>query len=259
MSNVFVLLLLKHYSLFFLQIVLFPSIISSLCFFLYFSYVLYGLCVCVCVCKFFFRFFILFCELRREYWWMHKLEQRTKNKSVRVVVDGSLVSSFCKHILIKHRTYYWNDSGNDDDDDDNDSDSGNNATTADRMLFVALRCSCAVVFISFEWDSRRPNEKFCTLSLSLSRSLLSRIIKRFTNTLGRRTHKHGSARGNIQFSFSSVARPLVLVLACSSFHSPVGPACEKLTCILKASRSLAHSLHLRLMWMCMGVRLAKNK
>lgn len=35
---------------------------------------------------------------------MHKLEQRTKNKSIRVVVDGSVVSSFCKHILIKHRT-----------------------------------------------------------------------------------------------------------------------------------------------------------
>lgn len=130
-------------------------------FFTKISSLLYVMCdamrcvsVCLCVCKFFFRFFILFCELRREYWWMHKLEQRTKNKSVRVVVDGSLVSSFCKHILIKHRAHYWNDSDNDDDDDDdhgNDySDSGNNATTTDRMLFVALRCSCAVVFISFD-------------------------------------------------------------------------------------------------------------
>lgn len=165
-------------------------------------------CFCVCVCvSFFFRFFILFCELRREYWWMHKLERRTKNKSVRVVVDGSLVSSFCKHILIKHRAHYWNDSDNDDgyNDDDDDSDSGNNATTTDRMLFIALRCSGAVVFISFKWE------------------FWDEQMKNFVRCLTLFSHIHARVN-SIFFSSASRSRLFACLFTCT-----VGLACEKLS------------------------------
>lgn len=155
-------------------------------------------CSFVKLCFSFFRFFSFVCKLRREYWWMHKLEQRTKNKSIRVVVDGSVVSSFCKHILIKHRTHYVKTT----------TTATTTVSTATAAASPAMppqqtacfsfgRCSCVVVFISFgrlsvEWNFAR------SVSVSLS------PIKKYLYNIHKRTRIHVPLHTNARFRVSTL-------------------------------------------------------